>query len=62
MAGEPSSGTVFNTANAGAHDDRTPGMNSISDAWGYFQYFCKIMQGTTADNINGIASLAQRLI
>lgn len=61
MAGTPSSDQVFNTVNANGHDDRTPGLNSITDAWGYFQYFCSTLQNTFENNFNGIVSLTQHL-
>lgn len=55
MAGEPSSDQVFNSGAAQSHDPRTPGLNSIMDVWGYFQYWCSGNQSYYAGLFVGVA-------
>lgn len=58
MANLPSSGTVYNNAQAGRADPNTPGMQSIANAWAALQTFT----GNGAVNRYNYASALARAI
>lgn len=58
MASLPSSGTVYNYAQAGGADPRTPGMQNIVNAWSALQTFT----GNGAVNRYNYASALARAI